>query len=123
MNNMNTNTGISSYIKSIGSSSYRQIELLLERLVADIEKAIAAMEHDKFQKKCEYLAQAYTIIRQLRENLNFSANEQVAQKLDVIYQHLERRLYQAHAEKNVAILKSCLRIVLDVQDWWEHAEI
>ncbi len=111
---------IGAYSEVLGASSHRQIQMLLEKLLSQLNVAIAAIENNQTVEKCKRISSANNIVNYLRDCLNFEDKSSIAQRLDAIYAHLEKQLFFANAGSDPAILRKCIVIVNNVKTWWDN---
>lgn len=120
MNMIETYSDIGAYSEVLGASRYRQIQLLLEKVVTELKIAIIALEENNIAKKCESISKANDIVLYLRECLDFSADKTLATRLDAIYGHAIKLLFNANAKNNADALAESLTIMTNVNSWWNH---
>ena len=81
----------------LGASPWQQIRLLLDKLKECIVIAQSAMKNGDIKLKCEKILRAEDIASYLQSCLNQEAEADLTNRLDGIYGHLQRLLFQANA--------------------------
>ena len=119
MNKLKTYSDIAEYSEVLGASQYRLIQLLIARLIKDINQAKIAIEANDIPKKCRCISSAGNITSYLRECLNLKAHDTLPKKLDGIYEHLEYKLFIANSKNSIDTLSECLVIADNIKAWWE----
>lgn len=103
------------------ASGPRLLVMLYERLAADLEVALAAMEPDgDVYLATQSLIHAQEIVTALRLSLDpdgFSAGHDLA----AIYVFVEEQLAQANMEKNPTLVRDCQRVLQPLSDAWHQA--
>ena len=122
MNGLEIYNNIGIYSEALGASRHRQIQMLLEKLLSQLNIAISAIENKQIPEKCKRISSANDIVVYLRDCLNFEDTSSIAARLDAIYQHLEKQLFFANASSSVVLLNECITIVNNVKTWWDNVE-
>ncbi|MGQ3891074.1 flagellar export chaperone FliS [Legionella sp. CNM-4043-24] len=120
MNRLDIYNEIGAYSEVLGAPGHRQIQMLLEKLLSDINQSLTAMKNNNITIKCKCLASAGSIVSYLRDCLNFDADPVLSEKLDNIYEHLEKQLFTANAKNNLEALQECQTIAVNIKTWWDH---
>lgn len=117
---LETYSDIGAYSEILGASRYRQIQLLLEKVITELKSAITALEEKNIDKKCTSISKSNDIVLYLRECLDFSADKALATRLDGIYGHVIKLLFNANAKNNADALTESLEIMTNVSTWWNN---
>ena len=100
----------------------RLLVMLFDRLVLDVQKALAAQQTDDFTAASPQLLHAQEIVLELRSSLQRDVWEGAAQ-LDSIYAWLHTRLIQANVQRDPAMTAECLRIIEPLAEAWREAAL
>jgi flagellar biosynthetic protein FliS len=98
---------------------------LYDTLVADFQRAIAAMERTDLgaiQERSNQLKHALQILMQLNALLDMRNGGTCAQNLATFYEHLRRRILAAQFEKRAAILEAEIPNILHVRSAWQQID-
>lgn len=100
----------------------RLLVMLFDRLVLDVQKALAAQQAEDFTAASPQLLHAQEIVLELRSSLQRDVWEGAAQ-LDSIYAWLHTRLIQANVQRDPATTAECLRIIEPLAEAWREAAL
>lgn len=106
----------------MGADPWQQVKLLLDKLKACIVDADKALTQQDIALKCKKILRAHDIVIYLRESLNFEGDAVLAKKLDGIYGHMERLLFQANAKNDQSLLSEAATISQNLINWWTHVQ-
>jgi flagellar protein FliS len=96
--------------------------LLYDRLVVDIQSAIAAMQKSDIAKRCEVINHAYLILGQLESNLNMEEGGETATSLAAFYFHVRAKLLEAQGKNSPKMLQEQIELILEVRSAWYQVE-
>lgn len=134
MSQLNMYQEVGRFSEVLGTSSVKQLLLLIDRAKTLIKSAITAIEHRDILTKCECISKAQAITSYLHSCLNFdvegSEKNNLARRLDAIFTHAEKQLVTANTKSSlqkiqendhtgVQLLQECLQIYMNIQAWWE----
>ncbi len=85
-----------------------------------IASARGHMERKETQKKGEHIRKAIALIDGLRGSLNMDAGGEIATNLDALYDYMNRRLAEANALNDVAVLNEVSALLAEIRDAWEQ---
>jgi flagellar protein FliS len=120
MNRINIYNEIGETSEVLGAPSHRQVQLLLEKLVNDIKQSMVALELNNITKKCKHVSSANNIVIYLQECLNFEADAALSVKLNGIYSHLGKQLFNANSKNDVEAFQECQTIATNIKTWWDN---
>jgi flagellar biosynthetic protein FliS len=98
---------------------------LYDTLVADFQRAIAAMERTDLgaiQERSNQLKHALQILMQLNALLDMPNGGTCAQNLATFYEHLRRRILAAQFQRSAAILEAEIPNILHVRAAWQQVD-
>lgn len=104
------------------ASPARLLVMLYERLVLDVQRALAAQHAHDLQEAHRQLVHAQEIVIELRSSLRTEAWEG-GPAMASIYDFLHTRLIQANVAKDAAITEHCLGMVTDLCQTWREAAL
>jgi len=99
------------------------LELILSMMRGAHDRIATArghMERSEAQEKGEQLGKAIGLIDGLRGSLNIEAGGEIAGNLDALYEYMNRRLAEANALNDVAVLDEVTALLGEIRDAWEQ---
>lgn len=121
---MNYNQALSQYQKVKvhtaveDASPHRLIELLLQGFTSRVAEAKVAMVNSKTEVKGEKISKALDILGGLRGSLDFEAGEEIAIKLDDLYDYMGRQLVTANVNNDVETCEEVIQLMSVIQSAW-----
>jgi len=104
------------------ASPARLLVLLYDRLVLDLQRAIAAQDGADHLAAGPHLLHAQDIVLELQTSLKVDAWDGAAQ-LSGIYSWLHKELVRANVERDVTATQGCLALVVPLADAWRQAAL
>ncbi len=98
---------------------HQLILLLMSGAMDAIAVARGHLQHGQVQEKGAQIGRAIAIIDGLRASLDRSANEQLTDNLDELYQYMTRRLLQANVSGKDEWLAEVLDLLREIRSAWE----
>lgn len=121
---MNQMTALDQY-KAVGVQSgitdatpHQMITMLLDGALDRIASAKGAIARNEVARKGELLGSAITIIDGMRASLDYNGGGEIAANLGSLYDYIERRLLEANALADVAILDEVGGLLKEVKSGW-----
>lgn len=96
------------------------LTMLYDRLVLDLDRAVAALERDDRPEANTQLAHAQDIVHALRESLDVDAWEG-GPSLRSLYDYLLGELVGANVTRDAARVTACRDLVVPLRDAWHEA--
>jgi flagellar protein FliS len=96
--------------------------LLYDRLVADIQLAIASMQNGDIEKRCAAVNHGFLILQQLECHLNLEEGGETAKNLESFYHHIHGKLLEAQVKKSPQTLQEQIDLILQVRSAWYQVE-
>lgn len=118
MNYINTYKDINMTSEILGSSPYRHITLLLERLLQNIQTCLLAIAENNISLKCKLLKNSHDIIDYFLNCLDFEADPVMSKQLERLYQHTQRLIFWANAKNDPNKLDEAKIIIENISIWW-----
>lgn len=101
------------------ASSYRLIQLLMERVLTKLAVARAHMERNAVAEKGTHIGDAISIINGLQASLNHKPDSQLAGNFDALYDYMIRRLLQANLANKPQILDEVAGLMRELREAWD----
>jgi flagellar biosynthetic protein FliS len=98
---------------------------LCDTLVADLQRAIAAMRRTELgaiEDRSNQLKHALQVLGQLNALLDTAHGGACAQNLARFYEHLRQRILAAQFQKSTSILETETRNILEVRAAWQQVD-
>ena len=103
----------------VSASPHRLILMLFEGARIAIASAKGHMQRREIAPKCEAVSKAIAIIDDgLNASLDVSAGGELALRLRALYDYMTRRLVQANAENDPAILDEVAHLLSELHGAW-----
>ena len=104
------------------ASPTRLLVMLCDRLVLDVQRALAAQETGDLPESHNQLVHAQEILIHLRGTLRVEAWDG-GPGLASLYDWLHNELIRANVSKDPAVTEGCLTIVTDLAETWRTAAL
>jgi len=98
------------------------MELILSMMRGAQDRIVSArghMERGETQQKGEQIRKAVALLDGLRGSLNTEAGGDIAANLDALYDYMGRRLVEANAHNQTALLDEVAALLAEIRDAWE----
>ena len=100
----------------------RLLVMLVDRLVLDVQRAVAAQETGDHATAGTNLIHAQEIVMELKSSLRLDVWDG-AQQLSDIYGWLYSQLIRANTSRDVAVTQDCLTIIEPLAQTWREAAL
>ncbi len=101
------------------ATPHRLVQMLMEGALDKIAIAKGYMLHNETAEKGRYISWAISIVSGLQSSLDMEGGGAISQNLDDLYDYVVRRLGQAGAENDPAILDEISSLLLEVKTAWD----
>lgn len=101
-----------------GADPHQLIAMLLDGAIERIAQARVHLRRGDVPAKGAVVTKAVAIVGELRASLNHEAGGSVAQRLDSLYDYINRRLLFAQLNNDDQALAECARLLEPVRDGW-----
>ncbi|MEY2169447.1 MULTISPECIES: flagellar export chaperone FliS [unclassified Rhodanobacter] len=101
-----------------GADPHQLIAMLLDGAIERIAQARVHLRRGDVPAKGAVVTKAVAIVGELRASLNHEAGGSVAQRLDSLYDYVNRRLLFAQLNNDDEALAECARLLEPVRDGW-----
>jgi flagellar protein FliS len=105
-----------------GASSAALVIMLYDRLIADIQRAIAAMQQNDIEARCSELKHALLILQQLEGSLDHEHGGTAARNLAAFYSYARAKVLEAQIKMDPAMLRKLIAHFQDVKGAWQQAD-
>jgi flagellar protein FliS len=102
-----------------GASSVALVMMLYDRLVADMQRAIAAMQRNEIEVRCSELKHALLILRQLEGSLDHERGGEAARNLAALYSYARAKIMEAQLKSDTMLLEKLIAHFIDVKGAWQ----
>ena len=100
------------------ASPHELIQMLYDGLLERIAQMKGSIEQKDINLKNTKVNQSISIIFGLRESLDKEQGVEISERLDDLYDYIQRRLWQAHMKNDVSILDECTLLVVELSSAW-----
>ncbi len=97
---------------------HRLIQLLIDGALARMASAKGHIERGEIEQRNRMINKAIGIIAGLQESLNMEAGE-VAGNLELLYEYMTRRLFEANVKNDASILDEVMRLMGEIKTAWD----
>lgn len=101
------------------ASSYRLIQLMMERVLTRLAVARGHMERNAIAEKGANIGAAISVINGLQASLNHKPDSLLAGNFDALYDYMIRRLLQANLKNDPAILQEVMGLMRELLEAWQ----
>ncbi|MBK5964132.1 flagellar export chaperone FliS [Thiocystis minor] len=101
------------------ASPHRLVQMLFEGALERIAVARGAMQQGNIRMKGEKVGQAITIIDGLRASLDHGKGVDLAEKLEALYEYMNRRLLEGNAHNDLAALDEVSQLLREIKSGWD----
>ncbi len=101
------------------ASPHRLIEMLLQAALDKIAAARGYMAQGIIDKKAQHIISAVAIVEGLRVSLDMEKGGEIAENLFSLYDYMERRLTEANASNDIAILDEMINLIKPIKEAWD----
>lgn len=102
------------------ASPHRLIVMLLDGALEKISAAKGFMQRGEIANKGNYISWAISIVEGLRLSLDMEKGGEVSENLNQLYDFMQRRLVQANAENNEAMLDEVSGLLTTIKSAWQE---
>lgn len=111
--------GTSKEAEVMDANPHRLIQILMEALMGRLAATKGAIERGEGLAKTQDSTRAQAIITELRTSLDFEQGKDVAITLNSLYDYMGRRLMQATAANDPAMVEEVINLMKPVKEGWD----
>jgi len=100
------------------ATPYKLVSMLYDGVMDNLALAKGAMSRQDYQLKAEKLNKAVLIIGSLRSGIDKVNGGEVAENYEALYNYINRKLLEASAKNDEAILDEVTTLVRELRDAW-----
>ena len=119
MNGLQAYQRVNAQTSITDADPHKLIQLLYNGALERINMAKARMQAKDFEGKGRLISKAIEIIGGLRGFLDFEKGGDLAARLESIYDYMERTLFEANAQNDVAMLDEVADLLRSIKDGWD----
>ncbi|MCP1675610.1 flagellar protein FliS [Natronocella acetinitrilica] len=98
---------------------HRLIQMLMDGFIMRVAAARGAMQRREFERKGVELGKAISILSGLRDTLDHDKGGELAANLEGLYDYMQRRILEATASNDVAMLDEIIGLMREVKTGWD----
>ena len=123
---MYPNKGIQAYKKDslkadlASADPHRIIQLLLQGALERLALGKGYIERKDLEGKAKVLTRSIEIINALKDSLDRSANPELVDNLDALYDYMVVRITEASAKLDIVILDEVISLLLQIKMAWDQ---
>ena len=95
---------------------------LHDTLIGDLTRAADAMDKNDIPTRCDQLIHGFKVLTQLEAMLNMSGGGEAAVNLSRFYTHVRGQMLAAQFKLDPSVLRTQIRIVLEVREAWQQVD-
>lgn len=103
-----------------GATPHRLVAMLYEGALSNLAKARGAMERKDFAQKGVLISKTIAILSSLRAGLDKDKASDISDNLDSLYDYMNRRLFQANSQNDIAILDEIASLIREIKEAWDQ---
>jgi flagellar protein FliS len=96
--------------------------MLYDLLIADLERAIAAIAERDIEKRSAEINHAFLVLQQLEGSLDMKKGGQTATHLSRFYSVLRCNILEAQIKVSPDILRKQIALILNVREAWQQVD-
>jgi flagellar protein FliS len=104
------------------ASSAGLVIILLDMLIADLERAKAAMAEGSVEKRAAELKHAFVVLQQLDDSLDRENGGEAAQTFSSFYSAIRAKVLEAHIKISPEILSHQIELLFQIRQAWQQAD-
>lgn len=101
------------------ANPHQLVQMLINGTLDRIATAKGHMNRSETSGKCENIGKAIGILDGLRNGLDMDTGGKIAQNLDDLYDYMERRLVEANASNQSALLDEVSQLLGEIKTAWD----
>lgn len=102
------------------ATPHKLIVMLYEGAILSCQSGLAHMQKNEVIEKGAALTKAIMIIESgLRLSLDKKSGGEIAKSLDMLYEYMGNRLYQAHLKNQPEPINEVIKLLIDIKTAWD----
>ena len=121
---MKPRTNELSYLRAAveGATSVGLVVMLYDRLITDLQRAIAAMRDGNVEERCAQVKHALLILQQLEGSMDAEVGGEAARNLGAFYAHARGKIMEAQMGGKPELLQKLIGHFADVRGAWQQVD-
>lgn len=103
-----------------GASAHGLIQMLYDGLIERMAQLKGAIEQNNIELKHAKVNQSTGIVLGLREALDTKEGDELANRLDSLYDYIQRQLWKANVNNSPEIVDECIQLVVEISSAWRE---
>ena len=121
---MTSYSQLSKYRQVVGAETsyatpHRLVQLLMESVQDRLAAAKGSAERNDIQGRHDNIAWSVSILDTLRGSLNFEKGGEIAVNLELLYQYMTKRLYEANNHNDVHAIDEVVSLISGLKEAWD----
>ncbi len=101
------------------ATPFRLVQMLMSGALDGIANARGAMQRKEHEARHNEINWIISVIDALRGALDFKQGGEIANNLDMLYDYMIRRLYEANIHKDVEALDEVASLLKEIKTAWD----
>ncbi len=118
-NNINQYAAIHNETGTEEASPHKLIQMLMSGFLMRANAAKGAIQRQDYQEKSVQISKAVGIVGGLIDGLDMEKGGEIAANLHDLYDYINRRLFDASANNDVAILDEVISLMKEIKEGWD----
>ncbi|AZZ91291.1 MULTISPECIES: flagellar export chaperone FliS [unclassified Hahella] len=119
MNALHQYQSVNRQTSIVDADGHKLIQLLFDGALERITMAKGQILANNFEGKNRLIGKAVEIVGGLREFLDKEKGGDIAERLDALYEYMERRLFEANLQNDATILDEVAGLLKQVKNGWD----
>ena len=119
MNALHQYQSVNHQTSIVDADGHKLIQLLFDGALERISMAKGQIQANNIEGKNRLINKAIEIVGGLREFLDKEKGGDLAERLDSLYEYIERRLFEANLQNDIEILDETVKLLKNVRSGWE----
>ncbi|BES70892.1 flagellar export chaperone FliS [Marinobacter nanhaiticus D15-8W] len=119
MNGLQAYQRVNTQTSIVDADPHKLIQLLYDGALERINMAKARMQAKDFEGKGRLISKTMEIVGGLRSFLDFEKGGELAERLETLYDYMERTLFEANRYNDAAKLDEVARLLRQIKEGWD----
>lgn len=119
MNGLQAYQRVNTQTSIVDADPHKLIQLLYNGALERINMAKARMQAKDFEGKGKLISKSIEIVGGLRSFLDFEKGGELAERLETLYDYMERTLFEANRHNDAAKLDEVARLLRQIKEGWD----
>jgi flagellar biosynthetic protein FliS len=105
-----------------GASPLGLVIALLDRLIADLQRAAAALRKDDIETRCRVFDHALLVLAQLESWLDMERASEPAKLIALFYAQIRATMMEAGVKKSASLLEGQIASIVHLRSSWQQLD-